>query len=114
MKLGAESTFGEVGLKDAVHMAIVTVTCRDTLRRGQPVRFMDDSFQEVTTCEYQEEYKHGIADPFYPEEYIPSGTPFVVLLPPGTAGNLRHEYDLKFDDFPQPEDWGDEECSFCN
>ena len=114
MKLGASSNFNEVGQKDAVHMAIVTVMCHDTLRRGQPVRFIDETFQEVTTCEYQPEYRHGIADPFYPEEYIPSGTPFVVLLPPGTAGNLRHEYDLKFDDFPQPDYWDDGECRSCS
>lgn len=114
MKLGELSHSREVGLKDAVHMAIVTVTANEYISVGQPVRFLDSNMDTVGPCEYKEDYKHGIADPFYSGNGFHTGEAFVVLLIPGSAGNLRHEFDLKFEDLPEPEYWGDDECRFCD
>ncbi len=79
------------GARDAVHVAIFAATARHSLAGGEPVRMTshDKVPGYVTRCDMANAI--GVADPF--ATFIEAGTPFWVVLKPGTVTNLRHEWD---------------------
>lgn len=95
MKLDEPVTNGEVGRKDAFHVAAVLVTCDHRISPGQSIRFTDTSFTKVTSDGVTIETRHGIVNPFQVICFtINVGEKFWVLLNPGTVEDLTHSFKI--------------------
>lgn len=91
MKLGEKIENMPLGSRDAVHVAVILVSCETNLFRGESVRFVDEAFTKVGRC--NADVRHGIADPFSSVDIEP-GKPFLVMLCPEVVGQLTHKFDV--------------------
>lgn len=85
MDIGTKPQY--VSDRDAVHVAIISMTCDDSLRAGDRVKII--SKDKVVA--YDNDDYDGIVDPFG-EEYISCETLFWVLLKPGTVVDMKHNW----------------------
>lgn len=89
-----------LGLKDAVHVAVVAVQSEDdlgvqqVLKAGMPIRFTGDALSSVRPCKEGEE-PHGVVDPFLKDSS--RGFCLVVVNPKFTVGVMRHEWNFRPD-----------------
>ena len=72
--------------RDAVHVAIVPLVATERMFGGHPFTIVDD---KVRACGFHESI--GSVDPFIYE--VQKGQRFWAILKPGTAKNLRHDWD---------------------
>lgn len=113
LKLGNHSPDYEnnlIGKKDAIHIAVVGCLSKDDLmlKPGQRVRFTGNAFSEVRAAEPGEQY-HGVVDPFLTSP-ADEGL-FVVIIKPGLASAVRHDYDLNISDIEESGQW---DCRGCD
>lgn len=83
-----------IGTKDAVHVHIVIAekdSYKEEIKPGDWVKFTDDKYNKIIKCEKVD--AHGIVDPFL-DEYIYSFDKFAVLLVPGIASAVRHDFEI--------------------
>jgi hypothetical protein len=100
-----------IGKKDAVHIAVVMCSASDDFghpRPGQRVRFTGDAFSEVRPAVGSEPF-HGVVDPFL--ENVNLDDLFLVIIKPGLASTVRHDYDLNITDTEENGQW---DCRGCN
>lgn len=87
--------YGE-NFRDAIHVAVITVTASPTLRRGQKVFIWskDDGklLASPAGSEGVGEEADGIVDPFLDVELVLSGQRFLLCLFPRTITSLRHSW----------------------
>lgn len=83
----------EVGVRDAFHVATVTVVCGDEcLHAGEHVG-IDISRYVVNSEGTSHNFRLiGIVDPFLPAP-VKRGQAFLLVLYPGTAKNLKHVWE---------------------
>jgi hypothetical protein len=90
----------QLGIKDAVHVAIVAVRAGRHLRVGQEVRINEHN--EAVPV-YGKEKGVGYVSPFVQGEVL-CGTTFWLMMKPTEVASLRHEWDhAKFDFVPTRE-----------
>lgn len=93
----------ETGVKDAVHVAVISVVAGVDMEPGTRCGVLNgvaNTIHEAT----------GIIDPFV-EGMVNMGEIVLFLIDPKRVSGLRHEWSS--DDFPELEDDYDEECRFC-
>jgi len=92
----------DVGGRDAVHVAVVSVRAGCYLHPGQTVTFVDPPVagkEPVVTEEYEEQ-SVGIVDPFL-KDSVNRGERFWLYLYPRTITSLRHNWTHPA--FPEPQ-----------
>jgi hypothetical protein len=108
----AENILGQlaktVGKKDAIHIAILSVSCYEELVPGMHVKYIYNG--KVEACDI--DVATGIIDPFLKEEIIPAYTPVQMLLLPNTVTGLRHEWEHSSIEDGEIYDY-DKGCSDC-
>ncbi len=85
--------------RDAVHVAIIPVTCDDDLEPGQHVGIEYDDVVSSTAKK-----KIGIVDPFL-RDTVEAGVKFWLCLYPNTVKSLRHDWEHPDLIEPEPEDY---------
>lgn len=75
----------EVGYKDAIHIAVLSVTCNSPVNPGQNVGIEGENIISLNN------HFIRIVDPFLKEKVKP-GKKFWLLLYPNTITSLRHEW----------------------
>lgn len=105
--------------RDAIHVPVISVFCSDSVKGGDKVRFIDDSYTQVRIVGKDEEY-HAIVDPFLPYKKRCPNMQVLVFLKPGTVTKLSHHFEPNMVDVPkayvEPEvddDDDDNSCSGC-
>lgn len=98
-----------MGKRDAVHVPVILVATRMTLKAGQNVKFTDKSMMQVTFCAKHE--RQAIVDPFI-EHVLSPGDIFHVLLEPSLVSNLTHQFDIASNEVNETIDEVDE-CAGC-
>ena len=89
--------------RDAVHVAIVPVTCDEVVVPGEPLAVVDGQVKRLVSA--NEQPAVGIVDPFLlKQEEIHPGERFYLLLWPGSILSLRHEWTHRAFDGPEGED----------
>ena len=96
------------GKRDAVHVPVILVSSRMTLKGGQNVKFTDKSMIMVEFCAKKD--RQAIVDPFI-EVTVP-GDIFHVLLEPSLVSNLTHQFDIASTEVNETID-DDDECAGC-
>lgn len=88
--------------RDAVHIAIVPITSKETLHPGQRIGLNVDG-EATSDCERF----IGIVDPFFVETLIRPGQKFWLCLDPGSITSLRHiwTHNAFADEEPPEEDF---------
>lgn len=95
--------------RDAVHVPVAPAIAACELQPGQHVGFVNDETLEVGNAIVTV----GIVDPFL-KAAIPKGQRFWLLLHPGSAMSLRHEWDnVEFDKRSQLAESPDDEWDGC-
>jgi hypothetical protein len=110
MRLGQKESYDNplLGRKDAFHVAAVLCHSEDVpLEPGDYVRFTGDSFTRVEKVEDHSK-AHGIVDPFLSEKT--GDDLFWVLVKPGLASGVNHNFELTISDVEHGE-WSCKECS---
>lgn len=82
-----------VGIRDCFHVPCVMAHSNVAVRRGAPVRFSSEYFEECRPCDDFDSC-HGLVDPFIPVEVVGRGTQFWVVLRPGMARGIRHGFEV--------------------
>lgn len=88
MKIG-EDAKGELGRKDAFHVAAILMNCKDSLRAGDSVKILNATSVEL--CDRG--VRHGVCDPFA-SVIIPPNTLVWVYLEPKIVGDLTHKFEI--------------------
>lgn len=79
----------EFAKRDAIHVAVVPVVASEDLEPGRRVGLIPGTLRAYRPVE---EIGIGIVDPFLRSPVV-AGQRFWLLLDPGTATNLRHEWE---------------------
>lgn len=110
MKVGTVNVEGELaGVRDAIHVPLVTVTTDEYLNAGDSVEFTDYTFAKVRSCGRPS--RHGIIDPFI-KQIVKPGDIFKVLLEPDMNIQVRHHFDI-FVEVREAPDVSDDSCRGC-
>jgi hypothetical protein len=112
MRLGEKENYENclLGRKDAFHVACVLCESDDhPLKPGDYVCFTGDAYCKVVKVEDREK-AHGIVDPFLADDHACCGDLFWVLVKPGLASGVNHNFQLNIDGIAQGE-WSCKECS---
>ncbi len=89
----------QTGLRDAIHVAVVSVTAGGLLCRGDRVKWYRKGMS-VVACSHSEEAV-GIVNPFMDNHYNPGKTVWIMLYP-NTVTGMKHHW--SHPDFDQTED----------
>ena len=77
--------------RDAVHIAVIAVTCKKKVAPGDHVKLVEGTTNEVIKLSGENE-THGIVDPYLRMHFVPAGQKFWLFLYPQTITSLRHEW----------------------
>lgn len=86
----------EVGHRDAIHAAIISVEAAEDIRSGAWCDIRDGKAINSTSMLQTV----GVADPFLPNLTIARGQKFYLLLMPNAVSEVRHEWEHPA--FPRP------------
>ena len=96
MQLGDKPN--EPGTRDAMHVAVMSVTSDDHVGRDQHVCFVEGSTSKVRLVEPIMTIPDGVVDPYammaHYQQYYDPGTPFNILVNPAKITAVRHAFDL--------------------
>lgn len=110
---GDGDSYIQAGIRDCFHVPCVMAVAGLAVRRGQPVRFKDQYFDECLPCD-DVGSSHGFADPFVANEVIEEGVRFWVLLKPGLVRNVRHGFEVNDTPYEGYDGEIDTSCRGCN
>lgn len=77
--------------RDAVHVAIIPVTAKEDLRRGDHVCL--DEGRQAYRVTIKSKLADGIIDPFLPRQTVKRGEVVYMLLMPGRVTGMRHHWE---------------------
>jgi hypothetical protein len=117
MKLGApikENMNNFLGKRDAFHVQAVAVRWAGVgpggvgfAMPGGSVRFTDNNFNEVVSCDAK--VRHAVIDPFANAVEIQGNVLFLVFMQPGMTSDPIHHFEMKINDLNEGNDNLDED-----
>jgi hypothetical protein len=93
-KLGELTTNCQlIGTRDAMHVAVIMVTCDVEVKPGHSVEFLPTSTDDHKKV-FLSPRREAIVDPFL-TNIVQPGEPFWVIVSQAMVTNIRHHYDIK-------------------